>query len=159
MRFIDEVTINVQSGSGGNGCTSFRREKFIPFGGPDGGDGGDGGSIFIQAKSGLNTLVKFRGRRVYRAENGQSGMGRQRHGHFGEDYVLHVPVGTIVRNCETNQVIADLTAVEEKILLLEGGRGGLGNLNFKSSTNQAPRFSRFVPAPRRLRRNPLPPNE
>lgn len=138
MRFIDEVTITIESGKGGNGRAGFRREKYVAFGGPDGGDGGDGGNVFIQANNGLNTLVKFRGKKFYKAENGEDGMGRQMHGKYGEDIVLQVPVGTIVRNHETGEVIADLTEHDQKFMLAEGGRGGLGNMNFKTSTNQAP---------------------
>lgn len=141
MRFIDEVKITVQSGNGGPGSVSFRREKFIEFGGPDGGDGGDGGSVFVQADEGVNTLVNFRGKKNYKSQSGENGAGSQRNGKNGEDIILKVPVGTIIRNIETGQVVADLTTHEEKILLAEGGRGGLGNMNFKSSTNQAPRYA------------------
>lgn len=141
MRFIDEVQITVISGNGGNGCASFRREKFIPFGGPDGGDGGDGGSVYFEATKDLNTLVKFRGKKVYKAQHGEGGMGRQRHGKYGEDLIIPVPVGTIIRDQESGQVLADLTSHGEKIKMAAGGRGGLGNLNFKSSTNQAPRYA------------------
>ncbi len=141
MRFIDEVKITINSGNGGNGSVSFRREKFIPFGGPDGGDGGDGGNVFLQADEGLNTLVKFRGRRVYSAKHGEAGAGRQCHGPYGEDIILKVPLGTLVRNAETGEVLADLTNHGDQALLAEGGRGGLGNMNFKSSTNQAPRYA------------------
>lgn len=141
MRFIDEVKITIISGNGGNGCTSFRREKFVPFGGPDGGDGGDGGNVYVQADEGINTLVTFRGKKVYRAEDGGAGAGRQMHGAFGEDLIIKVPVGTIIRRAETGEILADLTAPDEKVLLAQGGRGGLGNINFKSSTNQAPRYS------------------
>lgn len=142
MRFVDEVKITIISGNGGNGCVSFRREKYIPFGGPDGGDGGDGGNVFFQADKGVNTLVKFRGKKVYAAQNGMQGSGRQMTGACGEDLVIKVPVGTIVRDAETGQVLADLLADEDKILVIQGGRGGLGNINFKSSTNQAPRYAK-----------------
>lgn len=141
MRFIDEVNITIKSGNGGPGCVGFRREKFIPFGGPDGGDGGDGGSVYFEADNGINTLVNFRGKKLYKAQSGENGAGRQRHGKYGEDIIIKVPVGTIVRNTETEEVVADLTEHGQKILLAEGGRGGLGNMNFKSSTNQAPRFA------------------
>lgn len=141
MRFIDEVKITVISGRGGDGCASFRREKYIPFGGPDGGDGGDGGDVYLVADTGINTLVNFRGKKVYKAQTGEAGAGRQKHGKFGEDIIIKVPVGTIVRNTENNEIIADLTEDQEKILIAEGGRGGLGNLNFKSSTNQAPKYA------------------
>ena len=141
MRFIDEVKISIFSGNGGNGCSSFRREKFIPFGGPDGGDGGDGGSVYFEATKDLNTLVKFRGKKVYRAQNGGAGAGRQRHGKYGEDLIIPVPVGTIIRELETGRILADLDHHGHKVKLASGGRGGLGNMNFKSSTNQAPRYS------------------
>ncbi|MBT6326842.1 MAG: GTPase ObgE [Bdellovibrionales bacterium] len=141
MRFVDEVKINISSGKGGDGCVGFRREKYIEFGGPDGGDGGDGGNVIFLADDGVNTLVNFRGKKNYCAENGEGGMGRQRHGKYGEDVVIKVPVGTIIRNVETNEVIADLTENGEQTLIAEGGRGGLGNTNFKSSTNQAPRYA------------------
>ena len=139
MRFIDEVKIKVLSGKGGNGCASFRREKFIEFGGPDGGDGGNGGSVFFKATKDLNTLVHFRGKKEFKARNGQDGMGRQRTGAHGEDLTLMVPVGTIVRNDDTDEVIVDLVEDGQEIMIAHGGRGGLGNINFKTSTNQAPR--------------------
>ena len=138
MRFIDEVKITIQSGNGGHGCISFRREKHVAMGGPDGGDGGDGGSIYFEADRGLNTLVNFRGKKFYAAENGGQGAGRRMYGKYGEDLIIKVPVGTLVRLQETNEVIADLTVHEQKILIAEGGRGGLGNYNFKTSVNQAP---------------------
>ncbi|EQC45946.1 Obg family GTPase CgtA [Bacteriovorax sp. BSW11_IV] len=141
MRFIDEVKIVVSSGRGGNGCVGFRREKYVPFGGPDGGDGGSGGNVYFQADEGVNTLVNFRGKKHHQAEDGENGMNRQMHGRYGEDLILKVPVGTIVRNADTGEIIADLTAHEEKVLIAQGGRGGLGNMNFKSSTNQAPRYA------------------
>lgn len=142
MRFVDEVKISILSGNGGNGCVSFRREKFIPFGGPNGGDGGDGGSVYFQADRGVNTLINFRGRKVYKARSGEPGMGRQKNGAYGEDLIIKVPVGTIVRNADNGMVIADLTEEGEKVLALSGGQGGLGNINFKSSTNQAPRYAK-----------------
>lgn len=138
MRFIDEVQITISSGKGGDGCAGFRREKHVPLGGPDGGDGGDGGNIYVEADEGLNTLLNYRGKKYYRAENGEQGRGSRCNGRNGEDLVLKVPVGTLVRLQENNQVIADLTEHGEKILIAEGGRGGLGNYNFKTSTNQAP---------------------
>lgn len=141
MRFIDEVKITIQSGSGGPGSISFRREKFIPFGGPDGGDGGLGGSVYFEADNGVNTLVNFRGKKNYKAQSGESGSGSQKHGKFGDDIIIKVPVGTLIRNIETEQIIADCTEHGQKILLAEGGRGGLGNVNFKTSTNQTPRFA------------------
>ena len=139
MRFIDEVKIKVLSGKGGNGCASFRREKFIEFGGPDGGDGGNGGSVFFKATKDLNTLVHFRGKKEFKARSGQDGMGRQRTGAHGEDLTLMVPVGTIIRNDDTDEVIIDLVEDGQEIMIAHGGRGGLGNINFKTSTNQAPR--------------------
>jgi len=139
MRFIDEVKINIQSGSGGNGCCSFRREKYTPLGGPDGGDGGDGGSVYFQADEGINTLVKFRGKKNYFAEDGLAGAGRHKHGSYGEDLIVKVPVGTIIRNQQTGDILADLTHHDQKTLMAKGGRGGLGNMNFKGPINQAPR--------------------
>jgi GTPase len=141
MRFIDEVKITIASGNGGHGRSGFRREKFIPFGGPDGGDGGDGGSIFFQADNGLNTLVNFRGKKFYKAKHGENGGGRQMHGAYGEDLIINVPVGTIIRDLETREVLSDLTEHGERALIAEGGRGGLGNCNFKTSTNQAPKHA------------------
>ena len=141
MRFVDEVSIFLKSGKGGDGCSGFRREKHTPNGGPDGGDGGDGGSIYMQADEGLSTLVNYRGKKYYQAENGEQGTGKQMNGKFGEDLTLRVPVGTLVRHAETGEVIADLAKDGEKYLLAEGGRGGLGNINFKSSTNQAPTYA------------------
>ena len=139
MRFIDEVVITVISGNGGTGCSSFRREKFYPLGGPDGGDGGDGGSVFVQAEHGLNTLVDFRSKRIFRADHGGNGRNKQMHGLYAEDLVLRVPTGTIVRNVETGEIIADLTEDLQKVLIAEGGRGGIGNIHYKTSVNQAPK--------------------
>lgn len=141
MRFIDEVRITVISGNGGPGAVHFRREKSIEFGGPDGGDGGSGGSVYFEADEGVNTLIHFRGQKVFKAEDGESGAGRQLNGKFGQDLVLKVPVGTIVRNSESGAVIADLKEHGEKALIAEGGNGGRGNINFKSPTNQAPRIA------------------
>ena len=138
MRFIDEVSITVSSGSGGDGCVSFRREKYVPRGGPDGGDGGDGGSVYIMASGNLNTLVNYRGKKFYKAQDGRPGEGRQKNGRYGKDETLLVPVGTLVRDRETAQLIADLSEDGQRVLIAEGGRGGLGNINFKSSTNQTP---------------------
>jgi GTP-binding protein len=138
VRFIDEVKIKILSGGGGNGCASFRREKFVPFGGPDGGDGGKGGSVFFKADRNLNTLVHFRGRKVFKAERGLDGTSNQKNGHYGDDLIIPVPVGTIVRNAATGEVLADLVADEELVLVAKGGDGGIGNIHFKSSTNQAP---------------------
>jgi len=142
MKFIDEVKITVVSGKGGSGCASFRREKYIPFGGPDGGDGGDGGDVYIVADTEINTLAKFRGKKKFQAENGENGAGRQKQGKFGDNLYLTVPVGTIIRNQENREIIGDLTKDKEEILVVKGGRGGLGNLTFKSSTNQAPRYTK-----------------
>ncbi len=140
MKFIDEVSIIVASGNGGPGATSFRREKYIPFGGPDGGDGGMGGSVILIADEGINTLIHFRGRKTYEAANGGKGMGRQMNGANGEDIILKVPVGTLVKDVDTNEIIADLKEHGETHVVVKGGRGGLGNMNFKTSTNQAPEY-------------------
>jgi GTP-binding protein len=139
MKFVDEATITVVAGKGGNGSASFRREKFIPFGGPDGGDGGRGGSVFLEGDSGLNTLVDFRHLRTYKAQNGQGGAGRNMTGKSGEDIVVRVPLGTIVTDEESGDHIGDVTAHGQRLLVARGGKGGLGNLHFKSSTNRAPR--------------------
>jgi len=139
MKFVDEASIRVEAGDGGNGCVSFRREKYVPRGGPDGGDGGDGGSVYLIADEGLNTLVDFRSRRLFRAERGHDGMGRERTGRSGADLHVRVPVGTRVRDADTDEQIGDLVAHGELLLVARGGRRGLGNVNFKSSTNRAPR--------------------
>ncbi len=139
MKFVDEAIIKVQAGDGGNGCASFRREKFIPFGGPDGGDGGSGGSVWLVADEGLNTLVDFRHQRSYKAQRGQNGMGSDMYGKGGEDATIRVPVGTMVTNVDTDETIGDLTAHGQRLLVAQGGKGGLGNIHFKSSVNRAPR--------------------
>ena len=139
MKFVDEAQILVMAGNGGNGCISFRREKFIPLGGPDGGDGGDGGSVYLAADENLNTLIDFRHQRQYRAQRGQNGMGRQMFGKAGEDVVIRVPVGTEVINVETDEIIGDLTEHGERLLVAQGGIGGKGNVHYKSSVNRAPR--------------------
>ncbi len=139
MQFVDEATIRVHAGNGGNGCVSFRREKFIPFGGPDGGDGASGGSVWLVADEGLNTLVDFRHQRAFRAERGENGMSRQMSGKGGTDTVIRVPVGTVVSATETDEIIGDLTEHGQRLLVAQGGRGGQGNIHFKSSTNRAPR--------------------
>lgn len=139
MKFVDEAIIRVEAGNGGGGCLSFRREKFIPFGGPDGGDGGNGGSIYLQADSSLNTLIEFRYQRIFRAKRGENGSGRQSSGKSGEDLVVKVPVGTMIFDADTQEEIGDLVQVDEKICVAQGGRHGLGNMHFKSSTNRAPR--------------------
>ncbi len=141
MKFIDEATIQVEGGDGGNGCVSFRREKYIPLGGPDGGDGGDGGSVYLQAAEGLNTLVDFRHTRWFAAERGQNGMGKNRTGKQGETIVVRVPVGTVVKDIETGELIGDLVKPNQRLLVAKGGYHGLGNTRFKSSTNRAPRQS------------------
>jgi GTP-binding protein len=139
VKFVDEAQIMVYAGKGGNGCISFRREKFIPLGGPDGGDGGNGGSVWLEADENLNTLIDFRHQRQFRAQSGQSGMGRQAFGKAGEDIVIRVPIGTEVINVETDEIIGDLTAHGDRLLVAQGGIGGKGNVHFKSSVNRAPR--------------------
>jgi GTP-binding protein len=139
MKLVDEAEITVKAGNGGNGAVSFRREKFIPLGGPDGGDGGNGGSVWLEADENLNTLVDFRHERSFKAQRGENGMGRQMYGKGGEDITIRVPVGTVVTNVETDEVIGDMTAHRQRLLVAQGGRGGLGNMHFKSSTNRAPR--------------------
>ncbi len=139
MHFVDEANIKVTAGRGGNGVASFRREKYIPFGGPNGGDGGDGGSIYFIADRNLNTLVDFRFVRDYKAQNGQAGMGQQKTGRAGEDLVIPVPVGTIIRDIDTDEIVGDLVEHEQRLLVAEGGKHGLGNIHFKSSRNRTPR--------------------
>ena len=139
MKFVDEAIIHVQAGDGGNGCISFRREKFIPFGGPDGGDGGTGGSVWLVADEGLNTLIDFRHQRSFKAQRGQNGMGSDMYGKGGEDTAIRVPVGTVVTNVDTGEVIGDLTRHDQRLRVAQGGKGGLGNIHFKSSVNRAPR--------------------
>jgi len=139
MKFFDEARIEVIAGNGGDGSASFRRAKYEPMGGPDGGDGGRGGSIFAVADSNLNTLIDYRYTRIIRAKSGEAGRGRDCNGKGADDVILRVPVGTVIREQESGETIADLSKNGEKALLAKGGRGGLGNLNFKSSTNRAPR--------------------
>jgi GTP-binding protein len=139
MKFFDEAKIEVIAGDGGNGSASFRREKFIPKGGPDGGDGGRGGSIYAVGDCNLNTLIDFRYTRIFRAQRGESGRGADCYGKGGDDMELRMPVGTIITNRETGEVIADLDADGKKALIAKGGNGGLGNIHFKSSVNRAPR--------------------
>ncbi|MFC5741633.1 Obg family GTPase CgtA [Dyella tabacisoli] len=141
MKFVDEAIIKVLAGDGGNGCISFRREKFIPFGGPDGGDGGGGGSVWLIADEGLNTLIDFRHQRSFKAQRGQNGMGSQMYGKGGDDTVVRVPVGTVITNVDTDETIGDLTVHGQRLLVALGGKGGLGNIHFKSSVNRAPRKS------------------
>lgn len=139
MKFIDEAIIQVLAGKGGDGVASFRREKFIPKGGPDGGDGGRGGSVFAIADRNINTLIDYRFARIHRAKNGQNGQGSDRYGKSAEDIVLRVPVGTLIKDSNTGETVADLVRDQQKVLLAKGGAGGIGNLHFKSSTNRAPR--------------------
>jgi len=146
MKFIDEATIEVHAGKGGDGSASFRREKFVPRGGPDGGDGGRGGSIHALADRNINTLVDYRFARIHRAKNGEPGRGSDCYGKSAGDIVLRVPVGTVIGDLDSGEVIADLAAHDRRALLAQGGNGGLGNLHFKSSTNRAPRqFTRGMP--------------
>jgi GTPase len=139
MKFVDEVVIDVAAGNGGAGCASFRREKFIPFGGPDGGDGGRGGHVFAVADRNLNTLVDYRYTRRHEARNGEAGRGSDQFGRAADDVVLRMPVGTIVSDAETGEILAELLVAGERIMLAKGGDGGFGNLHFKTSTNRAPR--------------------
>ena len=139
MKFVDEAAIRVEAGDGGNGCLSFRREKYVEFGGPDGGNGGAGGSVVLQADSGLNTLVDYRYERQFKAQRGEGGSGRNCTGASGDDLVLKVPVGTTIIDEDTEEVLGDLVKEGEQFVVAKGGRGGLGNTCFKSSTNRAPR--------------------
>ncbi len=138
MKFVDEARIKVDAGDGGNGCVSFRREKYVPKGGPDGGDGGDGGSVYLQGNTGLNTLADFRFQRAYRAERGTNGMGANCTGKSGEDLIVQVPVGTLVHDADTGEVIGDVVKEGQLLLVAKGGFHGLGNARFKSSTNRTP---------------------
>jgi len=139
MKFFDEARIEVIAGSGGDGSASFRREKFVPRGGPDGGDGGRGASIIAIADENINTLIDYRYTRIFRGKPGENGRGRDQNGHGAEDIILRVPVGTVIREAGNTEPLFDLAKAGEKAVLAKGGRGGLGNLNFKSSTNRAPR--------------------
>ena len=139
MKFIDEAKIEVVAGKGGNGASSFRREKFVPRGGPDGGDGGKGGSVIAVADENINTLVEFRFVKKYMAKNGEKGHGADRYGRGADDIILHMPVGTLIRDIDTDEIVADLTTHGQEVILAKGGKGGLGNIHFKSSTNRAPR--------------------
>ncbi len=151
MKFIDEATIDVRAGDGGNGCVSFRREKYIPHGGPDGGDGGDGGSVYLEADSCINTLIDFRHARKFLAERGGNGKGRNCTGKSGDDLFVKVPVGTIVHEDETGELIGDLIRNGQRILVARGGFHGLGNTRYKSSTNRTPRQSKpGTPGEKRL---------
>jgi GTP-binding protein len=139
MKFVDEAKLKVQAGNGGRGCVSFRREKFVPFGGPDGGDGGLGGSVYLKAAEGMNTLADFRISRTYRGQNGESGSGNDCTGHGGDDAYVAVPVGTVVSDLDTGEQLGDLTVADQTLLVARGGKGGWGNARFKSSTNRTPR--------------------
>ena len=146
MKFVDEAIIEVHAGKGGDGAASFRREKFVPRGGPDGGDGGRGGGIYAVADRNINTLIDYRFARIHRARDGENGRGADQYGKSAPDVVLRVPVGTVVSDSETGQAVADLNRDGERALLAAGGAGGIGNLHFKSSTNRAPRqFTRGLP--------------
>ncbi len=139
MKFLDQAKVYVRSGAGGAGAVSFRREKFVEYGGPDGGDGGRGGHVYAEAVDGLNTLIDYRYQQHFKAGTGGHGMGKNRTGAGGEDVVLKLPVGTQIFEEDKETLIADLTEVGQRVMLLEGGNGGFGNARFKSSTNQAPR--------------------
>jgi len=139
VKFFDEARIEVIAGNGGDGSASFRREKYVPRGGPDGGDGGRGGSIYAVADANLNTLIDYRYTRIFRAKSGENGRGRDQYGKGADDIVLRVPVGTVIRDAESGETLADLAKDGERALLARGGKGGIGNIHFKSSTNRAPR--------------------
>jgi GTP-binding protein len=139
MKFIDEAKLKVQAGNGGRGCVSFRREKFVPFGGPDGGDGGLGGSVYLRAVEGMNTLADFRIAKTYRGQNGEAGSGNDCTGHGGDDIYVQVPVGTVVSDLATGELLGDLMVEGQTLLVAKGGKGGWGNTRFKSSTNRTPR--------------------
>jgi GTPase len=141
MKFLDQAKIYVRSGDGGNGCVSFRREKFIEFGGPNGGDGGKGGDVIAEAVDGLNTLIDYRYQQHFTASNGRAGMGKDRHGANGADVVLKVPVGTQIYDEDDATLLVDLTEIGQRVVLLRGGNGGFGNAHFKTSTNRAPRHA------------------
>jgi GTP-binding protein len=141
MKFIDEVTLYATSGHGGAGCVAFRHEKFIEFGGPSGGDGGKGGDVVFLATSGLSTLLELRHRPHQKAEHGHNGMGKNRHGAGGKDLLIKVPVGTVIKDAETDDILADLTDNDQQVVLLKGGRGGQGNARFATATNKAPKFA------------------
>ncbi|MET0632406.1 MAG: GTPase ObgE [Xanthobacteraceae bacterium] len=141
MKFLDEAKVYIRSGDGGNGCVSFRREKFIEFGGPNGGDGGKGGDVVAQAVDGLNTLIDYRYQQHFKAKNRRAGMGKDRHGASGDDVVMKVPAGTQIYEEDGETLLADLTDVGQRVVLARGGNGGFGNTHFKSSTNRAPRHA------------------
>jgi GTP-binding protein len=151
MKFVDEAIARVHAGNGGRGCVSFRREKFIPFGGPDGGDGGGGGSVILRAKEGINTLADFRINRLFKARNGEGGSGNDCTGRGGEDLYVDVPVGTTVTDSETGELLGDLKVAGQELKVAQGGKGGFGNTKFKSSTNRAPRqFGPGLPGEQRV---------
>jgi GTP-binding protein len=153
MKFVDEAVMKVQAGNGGRGCVSFRREKFIPFGGPDGGDGGNGGSVYLRAVEGINTLADFRIQRTYKARNGEGGSGNDCTGRGGDDLYVDVPVGTTVVDEETGEQLGDLMTAGQELKVAQGGKGGFGNQRFKSSTNRAPRqFGPGLPGEKRTLR-------
>ncbi len=139
MKFVDSASIRVEAGKGGAGCLGFRREKYIPYGGPDGGDGGDGGHVYFRGQEGLNTLSEFRFNRLFKAKNGQSGQGQNKRGKSAEDLIVEIPLGTKIYDLETDELIGEMTQHNQKILVAKGGFHGLGNTRFKSSTNRAPR--------------------
>src|SRR5699024_1971392 len=139
--FIDRANIEVKAGKGGNGAVAFRREKYEPSGGPYGGDGGNGGNIILKVDEGLKTLMDFKYKSIYKAENGENGKTKRMHGKSGEDFILRVPVGTLVKDASSNKVIVDLKEKNQTVTLAKGGRGGRGNARFATSTRQAPRFS------------------
>jgi len=139
MQFVDEAIIKIEAGTGGHGCLSFRREKFIPFGGPDGGDGGNGGSVYLEANKDLNTLVDFRYKRHYKADNGEGGRGANCAGKAGEDLIIQIPVGTLVYDADTDELLGDIREADTRLLVAQGGYHGIGNARYKSSINRAPR--------------------
>lgn len=139
MKFVDEATIDVVAGDGGNGCMSFRREKFLPFGGPNGGDGGRGGSVYAVGDRNLNTLIDYRYARRHEAKRGENGRGSDQYGAAADDILLRMPIGTVITDLETNELVAELLVPDERVLIVKGGDGGFGNLHFKTSTNRAPR--------------------
>jgi GTP-binding protein len=150
MKFIDEAKVRVQAGNGGRGCASFRREKFVPFGGPDGGDGGLGGSVYLKAVEGMNTLADYRISRIFKGQNGESGSGNDCTGHSGQDVYVPVPVGTVITDIATSEQLGDLMTDGDTLLVARGGKGGWGNTRFKSSTNRTPRkFGPGLPGEKR----------
>ena len=148
MKFVDEAKLKVQAGNGGRGCVSFRREKFVPFGGPDGGDGGLGGSVYLQAVEGMNTLADFRISRTYKGQTGEAGSGNDCTGHGGDDTTIAIPIGTVITDRDTGETLGDLTTQGQTLLVAKGGKGGWGNTRFKSSTNRTPRKAGLRPARR-----------